>query len=1032
MADLFISYSRRDAGFVRRLAEALAARDKDAWVDWEDIPPTAEWFAEIAEGIDGADAFVYVISPDSVASEVCAREIAHATLRSKRVIPILLRRVPDEQVPEKARAHNWISFEQEADFEPSLATLVQALETDLDWVKGHTRWLGAALDWDRSRRDRSRLLRGSELTEAEAWLASSTGKEPEPTELQNALVYESRRGAVRRQRGIVAAVSAALVVALVLAVVALAQRSHAIDQKQTAQARALDSAAVASEPSDPELSLLLATKAEQDKPSADSRNALLSALVQSRVRARFDDRRITESAHFSPDGRLVSTTTALPEGATRIWDAHGGHKPVAVLQGNSNGGQAAFSPDGTRIATAGSDGAARIWNPQTGKLLKTLKVDDLAQGDLAWSPDGTQIATASAHPVPKGRPFDSSGQANTGPAIIRLWDVAAGAVTHEFTVGHHSESSLGFSGDGTALGIGTSDGRAGLWNTKTGRPLHSLPQPAGSTFVKLAFSKTGDRVATLSTPPDPTKHLDATGIRVWDTRHGRLLAEIPRSIASSVAMRSDGGAVAFFGVDALGEVYNVDQHRAVTHFSGLPSPASLVSFGAFGTRIATSTSDGRAQVWNFIDGSRIADLAGHEKDHRLTALEFSPDGRSLLTASTDGTARIWSLAPAPANLAHAPALVAAKPSVGPYGRLEAIPLLDGSIRLQPLPSGTPRTLPATPGTTVAGTVFNRDGTRLLSAEATGAGAARKLVALTVWRTPGGVRLAQIATPAAPTSANLSPDGRSVIASLSDGTAAIWDASTGHLVRRFRAATTPIFTAVLSDDGRTLLTGGAQRTAILWDADTGRRLHVLRGHGPPQDSVQDADAGVTAAAISHDGRTAATGGADAHVRTWDVATGRALQDSFADTSRITSVTFSPDDSLVASGSTDGTLTVWLTPTMRRSQSFQGFDAAVTSPALQTLVAGFGTSGRDVATIGGGNARMWDVATGQRILDVSALSGAFDRTLTAVVVNPQVGVGQVQLYRCGDLCGGPGQLLALARQRTTRPFTAGERSTFLHER
>ena len=65
MADVFISYSRRDTDFVRRLHEALNARGRDTWVDWEDIPLTAEWWEEIKTGIEATDSFVFIISPDS-------------------------------------------------------------------------------------------------------------------------------------------------------------------------------------------------------------------------------------------------------------------------------------------------------------------------------------------------------------------------------------------------------------------------------------------------------------------------------------------------------------------------------------------------------------------------------------------------------------------------------------------------------------------------------------------------------------------------------------------------------------------------------------------------------------------------------------------------------------------------------------------------------------------------------------------------------------------------------------------------------
>src|SRR5947209_5089856 len=75
MADLFISYAREDQDFVRRLHRALSRRGKEGWVDWEGIPPTAAWMAEIRSAIGGADAFVFVLSPDSAESKVCGDEL---------------------------------------------------------------------------------------------------------------------------------------------------------------------------------------------------------------------------------------------------------------------------------------------------------------------------------------------------------------------------------------------------------------------------------------------------------------------------------------------------------------------------------------------------------------------------------------------------------------------------------------------------------------------------------------------------------------------------------------------------------------------------------------------------------------------------------------------------------------------------------------------------------------------------------------------------------------------------------------------
>ena len=68
MSDVFVSYSRRDQEFVRRLHAALSERGKDAWVDWEDIPATAKWQDELNDGIVSADSFLFVLTPSSLSA----------------------------------------------------------------------------------------------------------------------------------------------------------------------------------------------------------------------------------------------------------------------------------------------------------------------------------------------------------------------------------------------------------------------------------------------------------------------------------------------------------------------------------------------------------------------------------------------------------------------------------------------------------------------------------------------------------------------------------------------------------------------------------------------------------------------------------------------------------------------------------------------------------------------------------------------------------------------------------------------------
>src|SRR5574339_925485 len=93
MAKLFVSYSRKDSIAARKLIEAFKSMGQEVWVDWEAIPPAVDWLEQIFRGIEEADEFIFMISPDSIASEVCKVEVGRAVLNNKRIIPIVLRDV---------------------------------------------------------------------------------------------------------------------------------------------------------------------------------------------------------------------------------------------------------------------------------------------------------------------------------------------------------------------------------------------------------------------------------------------------------------------------------------------------------------------------------------------------------------------------------------------------------------------------------------------------------------------------------------------------------------------------------------------------------------------------------------------------------------------------------------------------------------------------------------------------------------------------------------------------------------------------
>jgi DNA polymerase III delta prime subunit len=198
--DIFISYSRKDKAFVQTLDTALRAIDQTPWVDWESIQPTEDWWQAIESGIEGASTFIFVLTPDSVASKVCRKEVEYAVQHNKRLVPILRRDgFNSQEVHPAISRHHWLSFQDSDNFALAFEKLVQAIATDLPYVKAHTRLLVRAREWQQRSFDASFLLRGSDLADAKQWLDRSVDQTPEPTTLHCNYIQASDQAEIARQ-----------------------------------------------------------------------------------------------------------------------------------------------------------------------------------------------------------------------------------------------------------------------------------------------------------------------------------------------------------------------------------------------------------------------------------------------------------------------------------------------------------------------------------------------------------------------------------------------------------------------------------------------------------------------------------------------------------------------------------------------------------------------------------------------------------------------------------------------------------------
>ena len=359
------------------MVAALKAGGWGVWVDTEDIPPTADWSEELAVGIRTAHTFVFAISPRSVRSQYCLRELDQALQLGKRLVPVVLEE--SDEVPEPLAARQYVYLRDEDDFDASLQTLTTALATDLDWVREHRHWLTEALRWDANGRDRSLLLRGRDLKSAEAWLARQAERtEPRPTRLQAEFLIASRSWNTRRLRITVASVVLALAVSVLLGILALLQRDAARRQAAIARSRELAIASSSKLSIDPALSLLLAIDAVEARPTAEADNALRRAVAANRPLAEVHVpgdavRSLVSDVAFAPNGNAIAV--ALENGTVRLAQLRRrGARLVPLPLPKPSGSdlcsdflraqghtRLAFSRDGRWLAAVGDKSLIALW-----------------------------------------------------------------------------------------------------------------------------------------------------------------------------------------------------------------------------------------------------------------------------------------------------------------------------------------------------------------------------------------------------------------------------------------------------------------------------------------------------------------------------------------------------------------------------------------------------------------------------------------------------------------------------------------------
>lgn len=733
-------------------------------------------------------------------------------------------------------------------------TFVHWLEQDQEALRFGRRLRVAAAEWRREGYTRDLLWRGQAAQEAERWMDSdalaSIGLTADERRYLQAVATLSRRARRQRQWLTIVGITLTLAVGVVVIVLAvLAARSadearkQAIraDEKATqaevsaVQARNASRMAGAGQHlSDPTLVLSLIREMEPaEKMPPRWRELARWAMHRDIARAILHHPDVVHSVAFSPDGTRLATASG--DKLVRVWRADGTGEPL-VLRGHEGRLHAvSFSPDGTRIATASNDATVRIWRADGAGTPVVLRGHNKSVFSVEFSPDSARIVTASSDSTARVWHGDGTG------AILVLHG-------HRETV-----SAATFSPDGTRIATASDDHTARVWSTADGTPVTVFTGHRDRVY-SVMFSPSGARIATASW--DKTAQIwnaDGTGEPV--VLQGR------QERVYDASFSPDGRRVVTASSDKIVRIWNVDGTGRPERLLGHQDVVVATTFSPSGNRVATASLDKTVRVWSIPRDNRPIELRGHEA--RVYSASFSPDGARIVTASRDRTARVWRIdgEGIPVQYTgHEDSVYSA--SFGPQGARIVTASWDGTARIWYTDDMRPPIIFSGHKKGVYSASFSPDGARIVTASWDGT--AR------VWNADGtGTPVILEGHRDGVYSAAFSPDGRQIVTASRDNTAIVWNADGAGSRLILKGHREQVYSATFSPSGNRVITTSDDKTARIWylnrpRADGSVEYLTLSGH----ESVLGASgARAGYGAFSPDGSRVLTISDDKTLRVW---------------------------------------------------------------------------------------------------------------------------------------------------------------------
>ncbi|MEO0467220.1 MAG: toll/interleukin-1 receptor domain-containing protein [Pseudomonadota bacterium] len=285
-ARVFLSYSREDRDFVDALKLYLETCGFEIFIDRKSITAGEGWEARLEHLLASADTTVCVVSKHWLGSDVCRHELTLANESGRRVLPVFIDGSDPESAPPEIARLQVLSIPVEgAVAKPEVAEgikrLVDALNTDIDWVREQSRLLDRTRDWLSGGRASAHLMRGDPLAHAKAWRALPVPPHVAVSEQvleyleasENAELDHQRRQVRGRLWRFGLAASTLTAIAGIIAIWALSQAQISDGKLELAEERAARAEAEA-------LAAELQAKADRDEAEAAAETTLVHATLK--------------------------------------------------------------------------------------------------------------------------------------------------------------------------------------------------------------------------------------------------------------------------------------------------------------------------------------------------------------------------------------------------------------------------------------------------------------------------------------------------------------------------------------------------------------------------------------------------------------------------------------------------------------------------------------------------------------------------------------------------------------------------------